>query len=86
MRAGNIVSIAALSLAALMFAPQIASAERVCTRTYHDGVMRERCVNREPKLEIRTEGRGRRDRDWREEHEERGVGIRLPGVGIELGR
>jgi hypothetical protein len=85
MRVGYIVSITALSLAALTLAPQIASAERVCTKTYHDGVMRERCVNREPV--VRTEGRGHRDNDWREERRERsGVEVRVPGIEIELGR
>ena len=87
MRTGNIVSIAALSLAALTLTPQIASAERVCTKTYHDGIMRERCVNREPRMEIRTEGRGHRDNDWRgEQHERSGVRVGVPGVEVELGR
>ena len=88
MRTGKVFSITALSFAALMFTPQMASAERVCRTVCNDnGFCRERCVNREPSVEIRTEGRGHRQEGWREERRERpGVELRVPGIGVEIGR
>jgi len=83
--------------ALLTAAPQMASAERVCERVYHNGGYVERCRNR-PRVEIYTEGRAnhprvyeeehfRGPRVYEEEHDRRpGVEFRAPGVGVEFGR
>ena len=88
MRAARIISIAATALAAVTIMPQLASAERVCRKVCDNGFCRERCVDRGPSVEIRTEGRGHRHEGWREERHERrpGVEFRAPGVGVEIGR
>ena len=88
MSAARVISVAATALAAVLFTPQLASAERVCHSVCNGGVCTERCVEREPSVEIRTEGRGHRHENWREERHDRrpGLEFRAPGVGIEIGR
>jgi hypothetical protein len=87
MRATKAIWISATAFAAIAFAPQMASAERVCHSVCDYGVCRERCVERpSASVEIRTEGR--RHHEYREYREERrpGVEFRAPGVGVEFGR
>jgi hypothetical protein len=87
MRMATIISVTATTLAAVVLTPQWASAERVCHRVCDNGICRERCVDRAPGVEIRTEGRGHHHRHgWREHHRGPGFEFRAPGVDVDIGR
>lgn len=90
MRIFNSLAVASVVVAAAAFIPQTASAQRVCRQDCVGLVCQERCVETEgrgDRREGREDGRGER-RELREERRERGPGIelRVPGVGIEIGR
>jgi hypothetical protein len=88
MHAAKVLSTAGAAFAVILLASQTASAERVCHRVCDGGVCTERCVERGPTVEFRTEGRGHRRDEWREERRHRrgpGVEFRAPGVDIDVG-
>jgi hypothetical protein len=72
-----------------MLAPA-AHADRVCRQECSAGVCKEQCVETTERERDRIviEGRGeRRDEKREERHEERpGVELKVPGVGVEIGR
>lgn len=91
MRLFNILAITAVAATALI--SQKASADRVCRQECSGPICQERCFEtegrggqregresreerREQRYEDRDEGRGRRP----------GIELRVPGVGIEIGR
>jgi hypothetical protein len=86
------LAVAATAVVTIAFIPQQASAERVCRQECVGPVCKERCVESSDRDrdQIRTEGRGERreeDRgDRREQKREPGVELRVPGVGVEIGR
>jgi hypothetical protein len=96
MRILNSLAVASVVVAAAALIPQTASADRVCRQDCVGPVCQERCVESEGRGDRRegTEGRGdRREgreerREDRREGRERGPGIelRVPGVGVEIGR
>ena len=75
--------------AALAFIPQAANADKVCNKVCSEGVCEEKCVETQGRG---TEGRSDRREDRREERREDrrdsapGIKLRVPGVGIDLGR
>jgi hypothetical protein len=84
------LAIAATVVATIAFIPQQASAERVCRQDCVGAVCKERCVESSDRDrdQIRTDGRGERreDGDRREQKREPGVELKVPGVGVEIGR
>ena len=81
--------VAATLLATIAFIPQQASAERVCRQECVGPVCQERCVESSDRDQIRTDGRERREEnrdDRREQKREPGVEVKVPGVGVEIGR
>jgi hypothetical protein len=67
---------------------QAANAERVCRETCDGGTCVSRCVNQDEDTIIRDRDRDR-DRDYdRRPDRERGPGVelRVPGVGVVIGR
>ena len=83
---------AATTLAFATLLPQVASAERACREECSNGVCRQECVETERRGERREERSEERREDRREDRREErreerpGVELRLPGVGIEVGR
>ena len=72
--------------------PQKASADRVCRQECSGPVCQERCVETEGREDRRD---GREDREGREERREQrneerdrapAIELRVPGVGVEIGR
>jgi hypothetical protein len=88
----NTLAVAATALTTIAFIPQQASAERVCRQDCVGPVCTERCVESSDRDrdQIRTEGRGERREDnrgdRRAQRREPGVELRVPGVGVEIGR
>jgi hypothetical protein len=86
------VAAAAAVVATITFIPQQASAERVCRQECAGPVCQERCVETRDRDrdEIRTEGRGDRREEYRDDRREQkrepGVEVKVPGVGVEIGR
>ena len=85
------LALAATVVATIAFIPQQASAERVCRQECVGPVCQERCVESSDRDQIRTDGRERRDReenrdDRRGQKRQPGVELKVPGVGIEIGR
>jgi len=86
------LAVGATLVATIAFIPQQASAERVCRQECVGPVCQERCVESSDRDrdQIRTNGRGERreeDRDdRREQRREPGVELKVPGVGVEIGR
>ena len=88
----NTLAVAATLLATIAFIPQQANAERVCRQECVGPVCKEQCVESRDRDrdQIRTEGRGERREEIREDRREQkrepGVELRVPGVGVEIGR
>jgi hypothetical protein len=83
------LAIAATVVATIAFIPQQASAERVCRQECVGPVCQERCVESSDRDQIRTDGRERREEnrdDRREQKRQPGVELKVPGVGVEIGR
>jgi hypothetical protein len=72
-----------VATAALWFAlSHVANAEQICRQDCVDGTCVSRCVERsDPGVTVRDHDEDYRDRDRRP-----GVDIRVPGVGVEIGR
>ena len=68
---------AVLTATTLLAVP--ASADRVCKKVCDEGSCRTTCVQRNDRLYMQD-----RDRDYY--HHRRGVGVRGPGVDIDIGR
>ncbi len=87
----NTLAVVATLMAAAASIPQ-AKADRVCRQECSGSVCKEQCVETSDRdrERITIEGRGeRRDEkreDRREEKREPGIELRVPGVGIEIGR
>lgn len=86
------LAIAATVAATIAFIPEQASAERVCRQDCVGPVCKERCVESSDRDrdQIRTDGRAERREenrgDRREQKREPGVELKVPGVGVEIGR
>jgi hypothetical protein len=65
-----------------------AKAERVCRQECSGSICKEECVETSDRdrERITIEGRGERREERREEKREPGVELKLPGVGVEIGR
>ena len=88
MRMLNTLAIAAAAVATVALIPHTASADRVCREVCRGSICEQKCVETRDR-DIRAEDRGvRRDegREERREHQRPGVELRVPGVGIEIGR
>jgi hypothetical protein len=89
----NTLAIAAVAATAAMLS-QPASAERVCRQECSGPVCTEKCVETTERDRITIEGRGDRREERREGGERReerrdrepGVELKVPGVGVEIGR
>ncbi len=85
----NTLAVIATVMATTAFIPQQASAERVCRQECVGPVCQERCVEGRDRDRdgMRTDGREER-RDRREDRRDRnpGIELRLPGVGVDIGR
>ena len=89
----NSLAITATLLATIALIPQRANAERVCRQDCVGPVCKEKCVESRDRDrdrdhdQIRTEGRSDRSRH-REDSKDRnpGVELKVPGVGVEIGR
>ena len=79
MRSITLMGAAAVVLSATTFLAVPASADRVCKQVCDNGFCRSRCVDRGDHLYMYD-----RDRDYY--HHRRGVGVRVPGVDINIGR
>ena len=92
MRMLTSLAFAAAAVVSVAFVPQTASADKVCHEECARGVCRQECVEtegrgREDRAEHREDRREGRGEERREERREGpGVELRLPGVGIEVGR
>lgn len=84
----NSLAIAAVAMATTALLPQRASAERVCRQECSGPVCTEKCVETtdRDRERITIEGRGDRREERREERREPGVELKVPGVGVEIGR
>lgn len=84
------LAIAAVAMATSALIPQQASAERVCRQECSGPVCTEKCVETSDRERERIiiEGRGDRREERREERRERepGIELKVPGVGVEIGR
>ena len=84
------LAIAAAVAGTIAFIPQQASAERVCRQECVGPVCQERCVESSDRDQIRTDDRSERREenrdDRREQKREPGVELKVPGVGVEIGR
>jgi hypothetical protein len=87
----NAVAVAVTVMATTALIPQ-AKADRVCRQECSGPVCTEKCVETtdRDRERITVEGRGERREEPREDrHEEKrepGVDLKVPGVGIEIGR
>jgi hypothetical protein len=63
-----------------------ARADRVCKQECEGPVCKEKCVETTDRDRIRVEGRGERREEKREDRREPGVELKVPGVGVEIGR
>jgi hypothetical protein len=79
MRSITLMGAAAVVLSATTLMAVPASADRVCKQVCENGFCRSRCVDRGDRLYMYD-----RDRDYY--HHRRGVGVRVPGVDINIGR
>ena len=91
------LAVAATVLTTIAFTPQQANAERVCRQECVGPVCKETCVESRDgdrdrdrdrdRDQIRTDGRGDRS-ERRENSRDRnpGVELKVPGVGVEIGR
>ena len=75
----TIMATAAAVLTATTLLAVPANADRVCKKVCDDGSCRTTCVERNDRLYMQD-----RDRDYY--HHRRGVGVRGPGVDIDIGR
>ena len=84
----NSLAIAAVAMATTALLPQQASAERVCRQECSGPVCQEKCVETtdRDRERVTIEGRGDRREERREERREPGVELKVPGVGVEIGR
>ena len=86
----NTLAVAAVAMSTTALSPQQASAERVCRQECSGPVCTEKCVETadRDRERITIEGRGDRREERREERRERepGVELKVPGVGVEIGR
>ena len=79
MRSITLMGAAAVVLSATTLLAVPASADRVCKQVCDNGFCRSRCVDRGDRLYMYD-----RDRDYY--HHRPGVGVRVPGVDINIGR
>jgi hypothetical protein len=79
MRSITLIGAAAVVLSATTLLAVPASADRVCKQVCDNGFCRSRCVDRGDRLYMYD-----RDRDYY--NHRRGVGVRVPGVDINIGR
>jgi hypothetical protein len=65
-----------------------ARADRVCRQECSAGICKEQCVETTDRDRDRIviEGRGERREEKREEKREPGVELKVPGIGVEIGR
>lgn len=65
-----------------------ARADRVCRQECSGPVCKEQCVETtdRDRERITVEGRGERREEKREEKREPGVELKVPGIGVEIGR
>jgi hypothetical protein len=79
---------AAAVIAMSALSPPPASAERVCHQECGAGICKEQCIETTERERDRViiEGRGERRDERREEKREPGVELKVPGVGVEIGR
>jgi hypothetical protein len=82
----NTLAGAAAVMATVALSSPPASAERVCRQECSAGVCKEQCVETTDRDRDRviTEGRGDRREERRDEKP--GVELKVPGVGVEIGR
>jgi hypothetical protein len=85
----NTLAVAATVLATTALSPQ-ARADRVCRQECAGPICKEKCVETtvRDRERITTEGRGdRRDENRRRDNKrEPGIELKVPGVGVEIGR
>jgi hypothetical protein len=81
MRSITLMGAAAVVLSATTLLAVPASADRVCKQVCDNGFCRSRCVERSDRLYNYD-----RDRDYYYHHRRPGVGVRVPGVDIDIGR
>jgi len=80
MRSITLIGAAAVVLSATTLLAVPASADRVCKQVCDNGFCRSRCIERSDRLYMYD-----RDRDYYH-HRRPGVGVRVPGVDIDIGR